>query len=38
MPHGAGIAVIAAGVLITAGVTVYVARLTKGILGRPPSE
>jgi uncharacterized membrane protein YdjX (TVP38/TMEM64 family) len=38
MPEGLGIAVISAGVLITAGVTVYVARLTKGILQRPPTE
>ena len=38
MPQGLGIAVIAAGVLITAGVTVYVAKLTRGILGKPSPE
>jgi uncharacterized membrane protein YdjX (TVP38/TMEM64 family) len=38
VPRAVGIAVIAAGLLITAGVTMYVARLTRGILGRGPSE
>jgi uncharacterized membrane protein YdjX (TVP38/TMEM64 family) len=38
MPEGLGIAVIAAGILITAGVTIYVARMTKGILGKGPAE
>ena len=37
MPEGLGIAVIAAGVLITAGVTVYVGRMTRGILRQGPA-
>lgn len=36
-PNGWGVAVLAAGILITAGVTLYVARLTrKSLRGKPP--
>jgi uncharacterized membrane protein YdjX (TVP38/TMEM64 family) len=38
LPDAWAIAVLAAGILITAGVTVYVAKLTRGILRKEPIE